>query len=163
MGEVLCFPTPTGKNKQKKKPCGFPTSPQYSKRSPKITQNAAALLLLPKCQPLWDKKDKGVQARPASSLPAVIPSIFLHAAWKHKWGQNNTRPHSFLPHTYQGACAMITKIAANSSSDLKYSCPIYLTNHLQEEARTCSFYPFFFFFLVLIYSVYLHNHRQEFK
>jgi len=55
---------------------------------------------------------------------------------------------------------MIIKKAANSSSELKYSCPIYLPNHLREVARTCSSY---LFSLVLIYSVYLHKHRQDLK
>jgi len=74
-GVVLCFPT--GK---KKHTAEFPyPSPQYSKRSPKRTQNSV-LLLLYWCQPLQDKKDEGVRAQPASPLPAVPPSISLHTA-----------------------------------------------------------------------------------
>lgn len=64
----------------KRNPSEFPyPSSQYSKRIPKITQNAT-LLLLYRWQPLQDKRDKGVQARPASPLPAVIPSTSLHTA-----------------------------------------------------------------------------------
>lgn len=83
IGEVLCFPTGGGGNKNKKsnnkKSVCLPKSSVHQKLKKKITQNTASLLLY-WCQPLQDKRDEGVQEWPASPLPAVIPSIFLHAA-----------------------------------------------------------------------------------
>lgn len=122
---------------KKKNPEFSYPSPPYSKRSPKKITQSTALLLLCWCQLLQNKKDEAVQAQPARCQKTSLQSLCMLQK-NTSWDVIKSRPCTFLPHIYQYACAMITKIAVNSSSDSKYCYPIYSPNHLQEEARTCS-------------------------
>lgn len=137
----------------KKNPSEFPyPSPQYSKRSPKQ--------LLCCCFTAVNlRRTKGTRvfrhSQPSHCQQSSLQS--LCAMHKNTSGDSIKADLTpFLPHTYQCACARITKIAANSSSDLKYGCPIYLPNHLQEEVRTCSSHPFS---LVLTLCIYITTAR----
>lgn len=105
-----------------------------AKEVQKITQSTA-LLLLCWCQLLQNKKDEVVQAQPARCQKTSLQSLRMLQK-NTSWDVIKRRPCTFLPCIYQCAC---TKIAVNSSSDSKYCYPIYSPNHLQEEARTCSF------------------------
>lgn len=111
-------------------------SPQYSKRSPKNHTKhcpAAALLM----STTAEQKNEVVQAQPARCQKTSLQSLCMLQKTASR-DMIESRPCTFLPRIYQCACAMITKIAVNSSSDSKYCYPIYSPNHLQEEARTCS-------------------------
>lgn len=97
----------------KKKTAEFPyPSPQYSIRSPKIKQNAD-LLLLYWCQPPQNKKDEGIQARPASCQQSSLRSLCT----LHKNASGNTikadsapfypTPISVLVHDNQNSCKLL--------------------------------------------------------
>lgn len=141
---VVCFPT--GK---KKSEFSYP-SPQYSKISPKRSYKA-----LPCCSfaNVNYCRTKRMRLFRHNQPTARRPSPNLSACCKKttSWHMIKSRLCTFLAHIYQYSCAMITKIAVNSSSDLKYCYSIYSANHLQEEARMCSSLPYS---LVLTYSVF---------